>query len=69
MSSKEFPSYPLFSQNNAFSSLEENDRALLIWQITSQQDAALLAEETAFINSINKLNWADGIKTEHNQVN
>jgi len=33
---------------------QDNDRALLIWQITAQQDAALLAEETAFVNALRK---------------
>jgi hypothetical protein len=33
---------------------ENGDRALLIWQITAQQDAALLAEETAFVNALRK---------------
>lgn len=41
--------YPQF---NEFNGIQESEKALLIWQITAQQDAALLAEETAFVNAI-----------------
>ncbi|CAG2181574.1 unnamed protein product [Oppiella nova] len=42
---------PSFYGSNQWSGLPD-DRALLIWQITGQQDAALLQQETAFINAI-----------------
>ncbi|XP_054159825.1 fas-binding factor 1-like [Oppia nitens] len=46
---------PIFSSfyglNNQWPTFQD-DRSLLIWQITGQQDAALLEQETAFINGI-----------------
>ncbi len=45
----------LYTTSNQFTGMQENgDRALLIWQIMGQQDAALLAEETAFVNALRK---------------
>lgn len=41
-----------YPQLNELNGIQESEKALLIWQITAQQDAALLAEETAFVNAI-----------------
>jgi len=49
----DFNSFPAFyTTSNQFTGMQDGDRALLIWQITAQQDAALLAEETAFVNAL-----------------
>lgn len=37
------------------------DNGLLVWQISAQQDAALLAEETAFVRTLQR---AAGIATK-----
>ncbi|CAG2104852.1 unnamed protein product [Medioppia subpectinata] len=48
----DFTNLTPFYAPNQWSGVPDTDRALLIWQITGQQDAALLEQETAFINGI-----------------
>lgn len=33
---------------------DDEDRSLLVWQLSAQQEAALLEQETAFMDSIRK---------------
>lgn len=40
--------------SNLYLNISENDRSLLIWQLTGQEEGALLEEETEFLKSLRK---------------
>ena len=51
---------------NQWPGMQDTDRALLVWQITGQQDAALLEQETAFVNAIRSQTQTTGIAFQQN---
>lgn len=57
----DFNNISAFMGPNQWSGMQDTDRALLIWQITGQQDAALLEQETAFVNAIRSQTQTTGI--------
>lgn len=51
----EYFKYTLFNGlSSGYSNIDENDRSLLVWQMSGQQDAAMLREETAFVEALTK---------------
>lgn len=62
----DFNNISSYYPSNVWSGIQDSDRALLIWQISGQQDAALLEQETAFVNGIRSQTETTGIAFQQN---
>lgn len=40
--------------SNLYMNINENDRSLLVWQITGQEENAILEEETEFLKTLKR---------------